>query len=88
MEVKDPLWFVKRYHIDYHINDEGTRDQQCSDRVVRARARFDGGDQPLTLGVQPTVGLGSVLSIFIAVGIIAAAVAFVFQLVSDMGELC
>ncbi len=60
--------------------------RRCADRVLAARARAQaqaeagGGRQ---LGVEPTVGLGAAMLIFLLVGAFAAGIAHAFQQVRE-----
>jgi len=58
----------------------GADEEQCSERVYEFRKRVQENGGP-TLGVEPTVGLGAALLIFLLVGTFAAGIAQAFQMV-------
>ena len=60
----------------------GKAEQKCSDRVFQSRQAAQENGKEFSLGVQPTVGLGAALLIFLGVGVFAAGIAQAFQLVS------
>ena len=57
----------------------GKPQQKCAERVFQSRKAAENGG--LSLGVQPTVGLGAALLIFLGVGVFAAGIAQAFQMV-------
>ena len=70
---------INRFLTDERIVDGDITDiQKCSDKVFEARKRVAANGGP-TLGVEPTVGLGAALIIFLLVGIFAAGIAQAFQ---------
>ena len=73
-----PTEYVERFLTDHRI-DGSENPQKCAEEVLRFRARKV---NETTLGVQPTVGLGAALLIFLLVGAFAAGIAQAFQMVS------
>ena len=65
----------------------GKAEQKCSDRVFQSRQAAKENGKEFSLGVQPTVGLGAALLIFLGVGVFAAGIAQAFQLVSTNNTL-
>jgi Na+/proline symporter len=62
-------------------NQDGTRPtEQCNQMVFDKRNELK-DNKKVTLGVEPTVGLGPALIIFLLVGVFAAGIAQAFQLV-------
>ena len=63
---------------------------KCADNVLRSReaVKLRGNDSRpgWSLGVSPTVELGTALLIFAGVGVFAVVVAFLFQMVSQLLE--
>ena len=76
------IWYVDRRklfatHWKYLGAGAGKTEQQCPERVFSSR---DAVSQ-YSLGVEPTVGLGAALLIFLGVGVFAAGIAQAFQMV-------
>ena len=72
---------IAKYFSDQMIIDgDVTKVGKCSQKVLdfRKKKAEDGGP---TLGVEPTVGLGAALIIFLMVGLFAAGIAQAFQMV-------
>merc|ERR1711988_1475552 len=63
------------------IQGAGKEEQKCSERVFQSRQAAQADGKKLALGVEPTVGLGPALIIFLLVGVFAAGIAQAFQLV-------
>ena len=55
--------------------------QRCAERVFESRRAATENGKGYSLGVQPTVGLGAALLIFLGVGVFAAGIAQAFQMV-------
>merc|ERR1712165_479751 len=55
--------------------------EKCAERVFQSREAAKADGKKLSLGVEPTVGLGSALLIFLGVGVFAAGIAQAFQMV-------
>jgi len=68
---------VAMFYSDKVIQGAGKTEQQCPERVFTSR---DAVSQ-YSLGVEPTVGLGAALLIFLGVGVFAAGIAQAFQMV-------
>ena len=69
---------IQKYFTEELIQAEGSDPQACSERVFAERARRASS---ISLGVEPTVGLGWALLIFVFVGFFAAGIAQAFQMV-------
>ena len=74
-----PDEYVKRFHTEFKI-DGSENPEKCAEQVLNFRKRFTNETQ--TLGVEPTVGLGAALLIFLLVGAFAAGIAQAFQMVN------
>ena len=72
-----PTEYVERFLTDHRI-DGSENPQKCAEEVLKFRARKA---NETTLGVEPTVGLGAALLIFLLVGAFAAGIAQAFQMV-------
>ena len=72
-----PDEYVQRFLTDHRI-DGSENPQKCAEEVLKFRARKA---NETTLGVEPTVGLGAALLIFLLVGAFAAGIAQAFQMV-------
>ena len=72
----------KNADLKENISGVGKAEQKCSDRVFQSRQAAQENGKEFSLGVQPTVGLGAALLIFLGVGVFAAGIAQAFQLVS------
>lgn len=57
-------------------------ERQCTERVFASRRAAVANGKKLSLGVEPTVGLGAALLIFLGVGVFAVVIAQTFQMVS------
>ena len=76
---------IDQYYTDTIITGNNEEEpQRCAERVINFRKRFheQHGKMNKTLGVEPTVGLGAALLIFVLVGVFAAGIAQAFQMVS------
>jgi len=69
---------IQKYLSEDLIVGRDKEPEQCSKNVFEFREKMKGKQ---TLGVEPTVGLGSALIIFLLVGVFAAGIAQAFQLV-------
>ena len=72
-----PTEYVERFLTD-HVIDGSENPQKCAEEVLKFRARKA---NETSLGVEPTVGLGAALLIFLLVGAFAAGIAQAFQMV-------
>merc|ERR1719209_186324 len=63
------------------VQGAGKEEQRCSENVFRAREKAVSDGRKPSLGVEPTVGLGAALLIFLGVGIFAVVIAQAFQMV-------
>merc|ERR1719411_1454825 len=70
--------YINRFLTDTMI-DGSENPQKCAKEVLDFRKRFANGTQ--SIGVEPTVGLGAALLIFLLVGAFAAGIAQAFQMV-------
>ena len=70
--------YINRFLTDTRI-DGSENPQKCAEEVLNFRKRFVNGTQ--SIGVEPTVGLGAALLIFLLVGAFAAGIAQAFQMV-------
>ena len=73
---------ISMYYTDVKIQGAGKEEQKCSERVFQSRLAAQADGKKLSLGVEPTVGLGAALLIFLGVGVFAAGIAQAFQMVS------
>lgn len=69
---------VQKYLTQNRIVGRDKDQEQCSEEVFAYRKKMEGKQ---SLGVVPTVGLGSALIIFLLVGVFAVGIAQTFQLV-------
>ena len=74
---------ISQYYTEKKIQGVGKKEEKCSERVFQSRQAAQADGKKLSLGVEPTVGLGSALLIFLGVGVFAAGIAQAFQMVSD-----
>jgi Na+/pantothenate symporter len=70
--------YISRFMTNNKIDGVGNQ-EKCAKQVLEFRQRFT--NETRTLGVEPTVGLGAALLIFLMVGAFAAGIAQAFQLV-------
>lgn len=70
---------IDKYYTDQTVTGRNEDSGTCSERVQQFRQKA--AEAGTSLGVVPTVGLGSALVIFLLVGIFAAGIAQAFQLV-------
>jgi len=68
------------YYSEVMIQSAGLPEKKCSEKVFAARKPYAEGKQT-SRGVEPTVGLGAALLIFLGVGVFAVAIAQAFQMV-------
>lgn len=71
---------IAEYFTEVKVTLPGEEVQRCPQRVLDERKKVAENGGP-SLGVEPTVGLGAALLIFIFVGVFAAGIAQAFQLV-------
>jgi Na+/proline symporter len=69
---------IQKYLTQNRIVGRDKDQEQCSEEVFAYRKKMEGKQ---SLGVVPTVGLGSALIIFLLVGVFAVGIAQTFQLV-------
>jgi len=72
---------IAQFYTDTLVQSAGKEEKRCSDAVFKARERYTKHGKKRSLGVEPTVGLGSALLIFLGVGIFAVGIAQAFQMV-------
>ena len=70
-----PPEYVEKFYTENRIDGLGV-DQKCAEEVLNFRK-----NRTQTIGVEPTVGLGAALLIFLLVGAFAAGIAQAFQMV-------
>ena len=73
---------IAQFYTETLIQSAGKEEQRCSEAVFRAREKYSKHGKKPSLGVEPTVGLGAALLIFLGVGIFAVGIAQAFQMVS------
>ena len=78
---------IAQFYTETLIQSAGKEEQRCSEAVFRAREKYSKHGKKRSLGVEPTVGLGSALLIFLGVGIFAVGIAQAFQMVSALIDL-
>jgi Na+/proline symporter len=73
---------VFNYHTEYKIQGvaAGSEPQKCHQDVLARRQKAK-DENKISVGVEPTVGMGPALLIFLLVGIFAAGIAQAFQMV-------
>ena len=76
--------YINRFMTNNKIDGVGNQ-EKCAKQVLEFRQRFT--NETRTLGVEPTVGLGAALLIFLMVGAFAAGIAQAFQLVITIFHL-
>ena len=76
--------YINRFMTNNKIDGVGNQ-EKCAKQVLEFRQRFT--NETRTLGVEPTVGLGAALLIFLMVGAFAAGIAQAFQLVITIFQL-
>ena len=74
-----PQEYVDKFYTENKIDGLGL-DQKCAEEVLNFRK-----NRTQTIGVEPTVGLGAALLIFLLVGAFAAGIAQAFQMVGLRG---
>ena len=75
---------IAQFYTETLVQSAGKEEQRCSENVFKARARAKANGRKPSLGVEPTVGLGAALLIFLGVGIFAVGIAQAFQMVSSL----
>ena len=73
---------ISQYYTEVKVQGADKQPQKCSERVFQSRKAAQADGKKLSLGVEPTVGLGAALLIFLGVGVFAAGIAQAFQMVS------
>ena len=73
--------YINRFMTNNKIDGVGNQ-EKCAKQVLEFRQRFT--NETRTLGVEPTVGLGAALLIFLMVGAFAAGIAQAFQMVTTI----
>ena len=66
---------IAKFYTETKIVSEGQQQQRCSEAVMQRRR-----EATPSLGVEPSVGLGAALLIFIGVGVFAVGIAQAFQM--------
>jgi len=72
---------IAQFYTETLVQGAGKEEQRCSEAVFKAREKYSKHGKKPSLGVEPTVGLGSALLIFLGVGIFAVGIAQAFQMV-------
>ena len=70
------------YYTEMMVQGVGKEPQACSERVLASRRAAVANGKKVSIGVEPTVGLGAALLIFLGVGVFAVVIAQTFQMVS------
>ena len=70
------------YYTEMMVQGVGKEPQACSERVLASRRAAVANGKKVSVGVEPTVGLGAALLIFLGVGVFAVVIAQTFQMVS------
>merc|ERR1719264_599983 len=63
------------------VQGVGKEPKACSERVLASRRAAVANGKKVSVGVEPTVGLGAALLIFLGVGVFAVVIAQTFQMV-------
>jgi len=69
------------YYTEMMVQGVGKEPQACSERVLASRRAAVANGKKVSIGVEPTVGLGAALLIFLGVGVFAVVIAQTFQMV-------
>ena len=77
---------IAQFYTETLVVGAGKPEQKCSDNVFKSREAAIANGKKVSLGVEPTVGLGAALLIFLGVGVFAVGVAQAFQMVSELGR--
>eukprot|EP00092_Neocalanus_flemingeri_P020853 GFUD01022591.1.p1 GENE.GFUD01022591.1~~GFUD01022591.1.p1 ORF type:complete len:858 (-),score=171.62 GFUD01022591.1:274-2847(-) len=72
---------VAQFYTETLVQSAWKEEQRCSENVFRSRAAAKANGKKPSVGVEPTVGLGAALLIFLGVGIFAVGIAQAFQMV-------
>jgi len=72
---------LAQFYTDSVVQSGDTAHQKCSEKVFKAREKAVSDGRKPSLGVEPTVGLGAALLIFLGVGTFAVGIAQAFQMV-------
>jgi len=78
-ESSIPAEKVNNFYTETLIQGAGHEERRCSAKVFESRANAVADGKKLSLGVEPTVGLGAALLIFLGVGVFAVFIAQAFQ---------
>eukprot|EP00092_Neocalanus_flemingeri_P004863 GFUD01005233.1.p1 GENE.GFUD01005233.1~~GFUD01005233.1.p1 ORF type:complete len:862 (-),score=165.97 GFUD01005233.1:766-3351(-) len=70
---------IAKFYTETMVQSAGKEEQRCSENVFKARAAAKANGRKPSVGVEPTVGLGAALLIFLGVGIFAVGIAQTFQ---------
>jgi len=70
---------VNAYYTETLIQGAGNDERRCSDNVFERRKNAVKDGKKPSLGVEPSVGLGAALLIFLGVGVFAVFIAQAFQ---------
>ena len=73
---------LAQFYTDSLVQSGEAAHKKCSEKVFKAREKAVSDGRKPSLGVQPTVGLGAALLIFLGVGTFAVGIAQAFQMVS------
>ena len=73
---------IAQFYTETLVQSASKEEQRCSENVFKARKEATANGKLPSLGVQPTVGLGAALLIFLGVGLFAVGIAQGFQMVS------
>jgi len=72
---------IAQFYTETLVQSASKGEQRCSENVFKARKEATADGKLPSLGVQPTVGLGAALLIFLGVGVFAVGIAQAFQMV-------
>ena len=70
------------YFTEMMVQGVDKEPKACSERVLASRRAAVANGKKVSVGVEPTVGLGAALLIFLGVGVFAVVIAQTFQMVS------
>jgi len=72
---------IAEFYTETLVQSSGKEEQRCSENVFKSREKAIANGKKPSLGVEPTVGLGAALLIFLGVGVFAVGIAQAFQMV-------
>jgi len=72
---------VAEFYTETLVQSSSKEEQRCSENVFKSREKAIANGKKPSLGVEPTVGLGAALLIFLGVGVFAVGIAQAFQMV-------